>query len=299
MQITIISNIYQRVIFQENRYNCEWEELIEAILTTPHVETMRKEDRQLLIPAQFVEGSAVSRNAQHLECWHMLPIDIDGGMTIYDACERYAKFEHVGYTSHNHMHDGITQKFRIFMRLKTPLPGDTFLKLDTSDFLDGADQSTLSRTRAFYLPSCPPDRLGYAQRWHNPGRPLDPWEEFDEKPVYKPIPSNLSIDVNRNALLVKLRNTTIDSYNDWWKLPSAMLNAGFSLDEFLYVTCENPLHASESHPIKTKEFCIQRWEYAQRWNAANDGGIDRRWLWKLAGIKRFSSKPIPRLKRPL
>jgi hypothetical protein len=84
-----------------------------VILTTPHVETPRKEDRQLLIPAQFVEGSAVPRNAQYLECWHMLPIDIDGGMPIYDARERYAKFEHVGYTSHHHMHDGITQKFRM------------------------------------------------------------------------------------------------------------------------------------------------------------------------------------------
>ena len=186
VSFTLIESKYDNIILPSKEATIPWLELVE--LLSEHEVTEDKESMRLIIPATFLtrkEAHTLTDTGQVCRCgpnlfeWHMLVIDIDGQMTLKEAIKKFRKYEHMWHTSHSHK----TEKkngvdcFRIFFPLKTSVSHQEFRRRIQSlkEFcgLGLCDNTTLSDSRGFYLPSCPSAKEDEALYHHNVGEWLD------------------------------------------------------------------------------------------------------------------------------
>jgi hypothetical protein len=123
---------------------------------------------------------------------HLLVLDFDSDVTLEDALIRLNKYELVYYTSHSHLADGVTHKFRILIPFHKPIPthrkgnhiGDWYRIVDSlKEFAGpGCDPKSFDPNQIYEMPSAPEERMHLAQRGHNKGTKLN-WEEFEQSDV--------------------------------------------------------------------------------------------------------------------
>lgn len=213
----------------------------------------------------------VWRGAVNVAEWSMLPVDIDGEQTIGQAREFFKTYTYVAYTSFSHRKDGHTEKFRLLLPLQHPAPHrEVQARLPAlKTWLGDVDLSALAGARGFYLPSCPPERAHLARCWYNEGEGFLDLLAFNKEPTdtfhmsqqgrqldFNAVRSHLLCTDNRQSLLDSLRGVYLGNYEDWWKVSSAMLNAGFNLPDFKYVTIGGMMSS------KTERDCEVQWQKA-------------------------------------
>lgn len=262
LQFTILTpnhcdSVNENRILPAYRHEATFTELYNFMQDTRMI-CHRKEDGKFIIPSSFVAGDCVARLAENVLDWYMLPIDIDGGMTIDAAKQKWKDYNYILYTSFNHS-DSL-HKFRLLIELEHPMPDKTFERKRKAIYEwlgDGIDRTCLYRSRGFYLPTSNINNPTPPILEINYAKPLD-WTIFsDEVEVtqnYAPI--ECSTD-DRQRILAKLRETTIDSYETWWQMISAMKNSGYSLQDAISVSAGNRLHDSSSFKNKTVQDVTQ------------------------------------------
>jgi hypothetical protein len=143
---------------------------------------------------------AVARLLKNIATVDALVLDYDGTLTIIEARERFEKYEHVGYTSYSHLIDGETHKFRIIIRLKSPIPAhrpgadagwDTLpsawyqYRESLHKFAGPCDPASFNANQIYFIPSVHPDNSHHAESWFNSGDALD-WEQLPADHELKP-----------------------------------------------------------------------------------------------------------------
>ncbi|MDK2606118.1 hypothetical protein QO230_00620 [Vibrio vulnificus] len=107
--------------------------------------------------------------------YYAVVLDYDDGTTITEFKIKYSAYEYFIYTSHSHLKDGKTQKFRVILPLAKPIPRDELAGRKKALFgiFPTTDVSTFARFRHFSIPSCPEDRKHLFHCHHNKGQLLD------------------------------------------------------------------------------------------------------------------------------
>jgi len=203
------------------------------------------------------KGNAyVGKNYHNVIDIQMLPLDIDDGMTIQEARERFSDYSYILYSSFNHLQDGKTHKFRMLFELECPLENEEYIKR-TKNILAWAggkkiDPTCLSRSRGFYLPTFGKHNYQNIVLESNAGKKLD-LREFDPEEQTYVVPSKQDMDdESRFEILEMLKATKIDTYQVWWQMIQALKSCGYTIDEVLYVTADNPNHESKSTGVKSQ-----------------------------------------------
>lgn len=267
---TLVEDCYDNRVLDANRFHdVAWGDFVELMLSA-HEAAPRKDHVKLISPvrflnaddpacqhAPFTEGEAKAgygtqgtikmndaglpytwRGACNVESWWMLPVDVDGQQSIDSAKRFFADYSYVAYTSFNHLADRVTQKFRLFLLLEQPVDQSEFEKRRPAilKWLGPIDTSSLSASRAFYLPCCPQERVPVAERWFNEGTRC-----VDAMAFAPPAPVDVSASeppsgLQRDVLLEMLRETFLGNYEEWWKVSVAMAAAGYALPDFQFVT---------------------------------------------------------------
>jgi hypothetical protein len=233
----------------------------------------------------------VWRGAVNVAEWSMLPVDIDGEQTIAQAREFFKAYTYVAYTSFSHLKDGTTEKFRLLLPLEHPVPHqEVEARLPAlKTWLGDVDLSSLAGARGFYLPSCPPEREHLARCWYNEGEGFLDLLAFNKEPAnrFERSPQGRQLDFNavrthllradhRQSLLDRLRALYLGKYEDWWKVSSAMVNAGYDLADFKYVTIGGMMRS------KTERDCEVQWQKALA-RHKRGGSISPGFLYNLVG----------------
>jgi len=131
---------------------------------------------------------------------HILVLDFDSDVTLEETLLRFKKHELVYYTSHSHLADDITHKFRILIPFHKPVPshkkrnsvGDWYRIIEPlKEFAGpGCDPKSFDPNQIYEMPSAPKERMHLAQSGHNRGTKLD-WEEFEQSNV-EPVSNDYS-----------------------------------------------------------------------------------------------------------
>jgi hypothetical protein len=117
---------------------------------------------------------------------YMLPLDMDGGLTIEEAKEKFKDYEYFAYTSAGHRTEAKEGKdaFRIFLPFNRPITSREYsLRADSfREWVGEMDQSSVDVARGFYVPSYITQNKDNGHlTWRNEGRLLNP-DDFEEKP---------------------------------------------------------------------------------------------------------------------
>ncbi|RYH21323.1 MAG: hypothetical protein EON54_25680, partial [Alcaligenaceae bacterium] len=141
-----------------------WLELVETFAQ----HTIGEKDGMAFVAAEYLTpDEAVPATSQGIEIvgsvgrrkaniTHVtaLVLDYDGGQQITEVKEALEGVQHLGYTSHSHLKDGSTPKFRVVIPLGEPCPiaeWDARAAAMRSLF-PGVDASTVEGGRLFYTP---------------------------------------------------------------------------------------------------------------------------------------------------
>jgi len=199
-------------------------------------------------------GPYMYRDFENIALYTMLVLDIDGGMTINQAYQRYG---HVEFLLHSSFNSGVIdrktnkacERFRMFLPLSEHVGLDDYYErkdVFKTHFV-GADKSSFTRGRHFYMPSV---RVGYEDEYvfdHNipdDEKRLNLYDiKVPPKPVYiRPAASSIVPTVvnneDRELLLAEIIKCDLDEYDDWYKCLYLMIRVGFS-DEVLYEISED------------------------------------------------------------
>ena len=200
----------------------------------------------------------LKRCGDNVDLYYFLMFDHDDGLTVEEAKELYKKWEHVGYTSHNH-DPSRKDKFRVCVLLKDPAKPEDIRsrKDDILSLAKSADKSTLAIGRAFYLPSCSESNKDHAEIWVNHGELLD-LNDFKvasatPAPAREHKPFNPAV---KEAVLRKLCEIGRVEHDNYYKIAAATHNAGMTLHDFLYV-------ASYLKPNKSQREHISQWNHSK------------------------------------
>jgi len=134
------------------------------------------------------EYTTPHRSNEHIKAIHFVVLDYDGSLTVEQAKEHFRDFEHVGFTSYNHMYpkDGKppVPKFRVVIPLTEPVPMERWLKIrDNLDQLaPGYDKASKKPHQPMAAPCVRPG--GPCETWTNKGQWLDTstWKESTSQP---------------------------------------------------------------------------------------------------------------------
>jgi len=268
MKFTLIKSIYSNEILPQNRFDMPWERFCK-ILTVPQV-VENKEDVQLISPVEyyseedaldFTDSGKVRRCSDNVKSWEALPIDLDGQISINDAKEYFKDYEYILYTTFNHQSEkkNFVDCFRIFIKITEPVLNEDFVcrRASLQKFIGLHDRSTLATSRGFFLPSC--KNAADAVFYHNQGIALDvkslpPTIEIPYVPTTDREPPSEALKAKVLEQLFRLREV---DYTDWWKICSAMINTGYSLNEF-----EQLSRVIRSH--RPKNNCKGQWGSSKR-----------------------------------
>lgn len=136
------------------------------------------------------------RIKENIEFIGALVLDYDGGLSIQEAMDRFKEYCHVGYTTHSHLKDGKTEKFRVVIKLEKPISvrasdNQTDILWDCltpalSLFAGPVDESSFNPNQIYLVPSVSPERAHCHRTWSNTGRPLS----ISELPAGQLVTSN-------------------------------------------------------------------------------------------------------------
>lgn len=280
IKITIADTVKDNRILPEDQMEFEWKEIV--LLLSTNVVSPTKNTVPMIVPVEFTtidetneyakvtakeawmgdywaEGTIkkdnngnpyVWKSNVNIKKWYMLPVDVDGNMTINEAVEKFKDYEYVLYTSHSHQSDAKPYDcFRMFFPLSTPIEHHDFLSRRPAMevWLEKLDLSSLASFRAFYLPSCPKEREQLKVFRHNKGQLVDP-HSFDvfvkPEPKYTTIRLDCDDKQKQHILNLCLQLGNLD-YGDWFNnvcLP--MIDGGFSEHDFVGVSTNIRSHRS-------------------------------------------------------
>ncbi|MCP4987889.1 MAG: hypothetical protein GY928_18110 [Colwellia sp.] len=246
----------------------------------------------------------IKRDKDNIKQYHLLAIDYDDGMTVDEAKERFGELEHIGYTSHNHKNewkevvgnkDGVEtttkvllEKFRLVFLLTEPVSPDDISnrKDEILSWAESADKSTLTISRAFYLPSCPESRLEHAEVWCNNGKLLDLLSfEVNKSKTTK---SSKPVDTEKFSIAVKeavkngLKEIGAVNHDPYFKIASSMFHGGMTLQDFIEVS----EYLKPNHEQST---WLEQWKHSSKLSDISPGFVIN--LLKDYGIKINQKKP--------
>jgi hypothetical protein len=268
MQVTLLESIFNNEILPRNRKTYSWENFCKRL---SKVQIVPDKNSALLISpveyvsedeaAEFTDSGKVRRCSDNVKAWHAIPVDIDGQMTIADAKVRFADYEYVLYTTFNHQSEEKPYDcFRIFFKLVEAVSNEDFLERRAAirEFIGCHDQTTLSQSRGFYVPSCSQAGLTRAEFYHNKGQSIDLMAfEAEIEEIYTPDTAREPPSVEFKAkVLSELHSLREIEYSEWWKIGSAMQDSGYSEAEFTELSSVIRSHR--------KNNCRMQWRCSRR-----------------------------------
>lgn len=277
IKLTLIKSIFDNEVTPEKQFSASWNEFCEMLENITITDD--KQSVPLISPIEFVslddtndltDSGCVRRCGDNVKSWHMLPVDIDGETTICEAKERFAAFEYVLVTTHSHQSLAKPYDcFRIFFPLATPVSNDDFQARLTAikDFIGFADKTTTSASRSFYLPSCSADNAHSSVYFRNSGKCLNLLDfapEIKENYVSSMSSNDAPTQEFMQEVLEKLGGLYQVEYEDWWKIGSAMCEAGFSEWEFESLSKKIRSHRTESGNGKRQDKYSVQWKLSSR-----------------------------------
>jgi hypothetical protein len=154
----------------------EWEQIVKYFKTFK-VGEFNKANEPHFNGMKFREGGR--RNNEGVEYASILVLDYDDGMALEDAKQHFKKYQHLGYTSYNHLFDkhndgNIVEKFRILLPLARPIEFDKWQQIRHNIvdwFAPGVDPSCIRPHQPFAIPMCRPNSPH--EFWTNDGELLD------------------------------------------------------------------------------------------------------------------------------
>jgi len=183
-----------------------WDDVIQ-LFTDEHQTFPEKHQAKLFNAAEYLPPSEISENSDdfikdkdtgeihaarrqvNLVQNHILVLDFDSDVTLEETLRRFRKYELVYYTSHSHLADDITHKFRILIPFHKPVSsqkkgksiGDWYRIVDSLKKFagSGCDPKSLDPNQIYEMPSAPKERMHLAQSGHNEGIRLN-WKEFEQ-----------------------------------------------------------------------------------------------------------------------
>ncbi|EJO9866950.1 hypothetical protein NU768_000855 [Vibrio vulnificus] len=165
----------------------EWQTLIQWLAT--HQPFEDKNDAPMFCGADSHAGQP--KKFPYCKDYYALVLDYDDGETITGFKIKYSHLEYFLYTSHSHLKDGKTHKFRVVLPLASPIARDDMAGRKKALFklFPSTDISTFARFRFFSAPSAPQERMYLTETHYNQGSLLDihPLE-------WEPIKKALSIE---------------------------------------------------------------------------------------------------------
>ncbi|MGI8924873.1 MAG: DNA primase family protein [Fimbriimonadales bacterium] len=153
-----------------------------------------------VIPADVREGNIAlwspatyntpHRSAKNVESISCLVLDFDDGATPEHFEDAWEGLERVCHTTYNHTADH--PRWRVIFPLSSPVPASewpaVWRKLAVALGGNEGDEACKDASRFYFLPGCPPERLGIAHCDYYPGEPLDPatYPDLPDEPPRAP-----------------------------------------------------------------------------------------------------------------
>ena len=213
-------------------------------------------------------------------------VDIDDTTTVsldnIEQHEFYQKYCSGYYTTPSHKPDD--HRFRLVFVLDRVITEETDIRAIYTALIHifGADGSCKDGSRIFF---------GSKNAQHKiipnkviPNNIIDQLiEDGTEEEVAYVAPDNITFsDDDKEELLNLLKNTSVNEYDAWWKMLSAMITAGYNFNDLCYVSAGNPNHSSGSYKNKTAANMKHRWD---SFNTPSSRSISPGYLWNLVGGK--------------
>lgn len=205
--ISFFSSAKDNVVDKTKTFECEWSEIVEN-LTKLHVSEVKNDlgfvigkfelDTAVAKPVVYDEGletqhvvpGTIRRCSENLLEQHALCLDYDGGAKIEDVIALVSDmgYKYLAYTSHSHLKDGATEKFRVVIPFATPCPTSEWkLRRDiVLELFPGVDASTTACSRIFFAHACPEERQHLALSWSQDGEAFD-WNILPRKEPFVPV----------------------------------------------------------------------------------------------------------------
>ncbi len=262
LHISYFSSIYDNKIKYTD--DTTWESFKSTIINK-HTVTNKKDFMLFngMVFKDTLNDGFVRRCADNVQAITLLILDYDGDETVNSIKSRLGGYEHAGYTSYSHHTERKDFKdcFRVVLPLKCPITLEEMKerKDDIARWAGAIDETSTDISRGFYLPSCSAETLQYAETWDNNGEFLD-LLSFTVKSANLELISFNETDVSDEKLaMIKeaLSVITLGYEPEWVKVCWAMKNAGFTVNDFIDVTCNGSLMDS-----KSVEDCQKRWQKA-------------------------------------
>lgn len=222
--------------------------------------------------------NSVSRQAANILSVSALCFDFDGGAIKAQIDEMFASYASIKHSTFNHGEvietddNGvpvISERYRVIVPLKEAVTPD-IIKAKAQALrqqFSGIDACSFDTARPFYIYATHPDRVQYAYSEYNEGEQLD-LDDFESVSITTSVTEQL-VTTNANTAhkplpaylrhLIKYHLISLGKslkYDEYFRLCAAMINAGFSLTDWLDVS--KAVKASKS-PIEARK----QWQYAQ------------------------------------
>ena len=159
-----------------------WDKLAERL--TRHAERDNK-DGPLFSPVTYAPGA--TRGNGGVTTINLAVGDFDHGEDWATVKEQLQVYQYVAYSTHSFTPEDC--RFRVVIPLSAPVPKADWqgmkARIDYHVFRQGADPVAKDPARLYYLPSCPPGGLRFAE--HHDGKWLDPFS-LPSAPNSRPLP---------------------------------------------------------------------------------------------------------------
>jgi len=316
MIVTIIPHngtptAYENRISEDCMLDCSFDGLYDFLLDNI-VTTNEKTEGHFIIASEFIADDYIfardkttneihyqsdgkpyiRRSAENVKTVTMIPVDVDDGMTIEEAVERFDGYSYIIYTSFNHLADGVTHKFRMLFPIVRELTGEEFSNRRDAiiDFLGPVDRTATYLSHGFYTPTLSQDNQdNFLLEIVYGDKEIDLFD-FEEKIPEVRVESDEELD-DKDMQEIKdlLSTSSIGSYDEWWQMVQAMKSAGYSESDVIDVSANNPLHESNNTGIKSQSLC------SSTYRGVPDNGNG---MGKITNVIRAGGHPDFRKKKP-
>lgn len=230
MKLFFFQNTFDNIVTQEASTDADFDYLV-TLFCAPHIKSDTKEDVMLFCASSFkltfdegarpadravdarLENSPrvlvhgpkgefrAARRETNIITVDALVLDYDGGASLETTINLLSDLglQHVGYTSHSHLRDGKTDKFRVIVPLNKPCPKNEWAirRHHFKDLFPEVDNSSYSFARSFYMPSAPSETYKHAFSWSLDGEPFN-WELLEPREL-APEPEPINRDKLYNS----------------------------------------------------------------------------------------------------
>lgn len=237
------------------------------------------------------EGAAVSgwmkdgqRDMEHFDKINIALVDIDDTVTVtldnLEDHEFYQKYCSGWYTTPSHTSEA--HRFRLVFILERTITKELDIRAIYTQLIKifGGDVNCKDGSRIFFGSVGAQKKIVYDKQI--PNNIIDELIEDGtvEEEQYQPEHVNYDNDETKEVLLNLLRNASVNSYDAWWKMLSAMVSAGYTYADLCYVSANNPNHSSGKFKDKNATNMKKWWD---SFNKPSARKISPGYLWNLVG----------------